>query len=425
MLKKLLLTCISVCILFSSVTAAQAENSLTDNCDDFSNLYEYSECWEIKSNNSDRLGGDTGRFQRTTDATADAAAATQYITYYYPRVESAKVLFYYTSEDFISGLKISGSSDNVDYTEITTSQTEFSGCSGSWSGVYISTTSIPSGVKYIKIEIDKSVRHTGCGIGQVTLIKGESTYVNTAIPEPGENNITEDDCMNFDIPVEKSTNWKIETTADLWGDTGRIMKSVDTGTEYLVYKVPSAFKMDMKVHYSNHVSEPFEFITVETSPNGTVYTEAEGQNMTSQALSDKLTATVSFTFPEGTDYIKISLAQTDYDATWWLSLSNLKFYSSSPYEIKNGDIQINEGIASADYIVTVNYEVYENITMYLAAYDERGLLLDISSYTVTAEEGDVQISASLNLPEGTEYVQAYFLNSLQGMHRICETKEVR
>lgn len=427
MLKKILLTCMCISLMISSATFAQAEASLTDKCDDFSNLYEYSEYWSIQTNNKSKLGEDGGRFQRKSGAVSDDADDSQYITYYYPRPESAEVLFYYTSEEYISAVTISGSSDNVSFTELETTRTAYTGCdsTSSWSGAYIKATDIPDGVKYIKIEIDKSANvTTGCAIGQVTLVQGESSYVNTAIPEPGEYNITEDNCLSFDMLYDKSENWRVETSEDKWGDAGRIIKSTDTDTEYLVYKIPSVVKLDMAINYTG-MTDPFEFVTVEASPDGENYTVAEIPDGAPAGLTggNWSTYTASIALPKGTEYVKISVSQTDYTAPWWLNFVNFKFYSSSPYEIKDGEIDVTEGTAAADYTIKVNYKVYDNITMYLAAYDESGLLLDICAESATAEMGDVQLNASLDLPDETKYVRAFFLNGLQGMHRICETQE--
>lgn len=417
MLKRLLLIGMCVTMLQVPSVFAAGGTQVVDTCDDFSKVFEKSNSWVIEDAKADSFAGDAGAFMRN-DATE-----TKYLTYNLPRVESAEIQYYYYFMDTSAAVKIKGSSDNAVWQEITTTKGTATTLSGSWKSVNIKTTSIPEGTKYIRIEIDSTANNQNwCGIGKVTLVQGESNYVNTPIPEVGEYTITEDDCVDFSMVYEKSANWRCETTADKFGETGRILKSADNADEYLIYKVSAAEKIDISINYSMK-TDPFEFITVEASSDGVAYTEVEipGGAPAGIGGGNWSTYTAQVTLPEGTEYIKISLLKTNYTAPWVVNFSKIKFYSAFPYEIKAGDVQFNENTANADYTVLVNYKVYDNITMFVAAYDEAGLLLNIAAETKPAEAGEVQLTKELTLPSGTAGVKVFFLNALQGMHRICET----
>lgn len=417
MLKRLLLICMCAAMLQMPSVFAAGGTQVVDTCDDFSKVFEKSNSWVVEDAKAESFAGDAGAFMRNN------ATETRYLTYNLPRVESAEIQYYYYFMDTSAAVKIKGSSDNAGWQEITTTKGTASALSGSWKSVNIKTTSIPEGTKYIRIEIDSTANNADwCGIGKVTLVQGESNYVNTPIPEVGEYIVTEDDCMDFSKLHEKSANWRNETSTDSFGEAGRILKSADNGDEYLIYKVSAAEKMDIGVNYTI-TTDPFEFITVEASSDGVDYTEAEIPSGAPAGIGggNWSAYTAQVTLPEGTEYIKISFLKTNYTAPWVVNFSGFKFYSAFPYEIKAGDVQINGNTASVDYTVLVNYKVYDNITMYVAAYDEAGLLLNIAAETKPAEAGEVQLTKELTLPDDTVGVKVFFLNALQGMHRVCET----
>jgi len=170
-MKKRIFACI-LFILVIAVTPAFAQ-TMTDSCNDFSMVYEKSDCWAIKTNNSDKLGGDTGRFQRSTAATSETAADYQYITYCVEGMEQAEILLYYTSDTALNAFSVSCSADNVAYTPVTCTKTAYTNTSGSWMGKTFQTGLLPYGTTYLRLEVAKAAPATGCGIGQVSITSYE------------------------------------------------------------------------------------------------------------------------------------------------------------------------------------------------------------------------------------------------------------
>ena len=423
MKKKLLSYLMSACLLLGTAPAfAMPGDVTTDPADDFSLLYDYSEFWEIKSNNADKLNNDTGRFQRTSGAMGEDAEDYQYLTYYHKNPESVQVLLYYTDVAFVNAVTIQCSPDNVDYTEVSYTTTADSGYAGAWGGSFLKAENLPDGTQYIRIELDKTATsRTGCGIGEVQITEGAAAYENTVISEAGGTAVIQDDLENMDLIFEKKGTWIIDqSNPDKFSSDSRIRRDKDEDSS-LTWKIPKLLKVDMVLYHVNSIKVYQDYVTLEYSfDNETWYPlEVKGS---STGISDWYRVNLSAEIPENAaEYLRATIKTTGN--VWAIGFGGLTFTVKNPYELKDGEITLSDGVANASFTIVTNQEIYEKITMYLASYDANGALTGLSAKTVPAPLGENPIHGTLTVPAGTKTVRAYFLNGLWGLHRVCETVE--
>lgn len=163
-MKRFIISFISF-ILFIGADAYAADIAITDKCADWSMVYEYSEHWTLSSSYSTYTRDDT-TFRRKT--AAYTASEPQYITYSDHNIKNFDVTYYYTNTAAHDAVSIWYSSDNITYTNADITEKIVDQTSGSWNGVIISTGTLPKGINYVKIQVEKTAQPTACVVGEVT-----------------------------------------------------------------------------------------------------------------------------------------------------------------------------------------------------------------------------------------------------------------
>lgn len=169
-MKKFIVSVISF-ILLVGANAYAADVTITDECADWSMVYEYSEHWTLSSSYSTYTGDDT-TFRRKT--AAYTASEPQYITYYNNNISKFNVTYFYTNTTAHDAISIWYSSDNVNFARAATTEAIVNQTSGSWNEVIISTGSLPKDTYYVKIQIEKNAQPTACAVGKVTYNAAET-----------------------------------------------------------------------------------------------------------------------------------------------------------------------------------------------------------------------------------------------------------
>lgn len=236
--------------------------TVTDECADLTNVYEYSTLWTTTTSWSSSLGGDSTVLKRTNKAytTADP----QYLTYYREGLKEAKVLYYYTTDTAKNAVSIWYSKDNATWTEITSPKTEqYKNTSGSWNGMWIYTGNLPEGTKYFKVQITKSATPTSCGIGKVEL------------EAFGNFNAYTDDMAWSGSFADSSHLWRV--SADTVVSSSMPTK---TGDENLLYGKSMILRVDgekelLVTTHQNENNTPDKIYKLEYSPDLITWTEAD------------------------------------------------------------------------------------------------------------------------------------------------------
>lgn len=422
---KKILICILL-IFFGSLPAyAMSGDTLDDSCADFLKVYEKSEYWQVKTDNEARYS-DADRFHKTI-ASAQISEP-QYLTYMYGNIGSCEVYFYYTDANILNMIKIKYSSDNETWTEATVKNSSYSGCTGSWKGSIIKADNLPKGTKYIKIEVEKGAKPTSCCIGRVILTKGASSYVNTPMAEPGENNIYIEECNSMDGVYEMSPNWYADTSASELGAVGgRYMRTAQcVDNEYLTFKKPNVVSVDVKCYYNRSLENPVNALKVEFSDDNENWYEVpfsikDGPYPIGDWVYEYITAETTGTPAQ---YMKLTVGDIGSSTHWILNFDTFTFTMKPYYTEPKGDTTVENDTVYAVYDLPVNYNLYDKVTMYIAMYDADGILTGLYQQTADAAESGESIYFEYEVPlaENTATVKTYFWNALCGMHRLAETK---
>lgn len=172
-----LLIAVSMCIAMCGYTAfASSAQKMVDECDDFSNIYSKTPQMRIYTDNPDKMkDGDTGRFGRSSSAVGDKSK--QSVTYKTDGdIKSVNVTVLYNKLDKMSPTVFYTSSDGENFTVLEMQKDENTGGTGKWDWIVYTAPKIPSGAKFLKIELtgEDSARYWDGGISQVVIEYGSS-----------------------------------------------------------------------------------------------------------------------------------------------------------------------------------------------------------------------------------------------------------
>ena len=270
MKKRNLVIFISVILLiFAYPTAFCAEGDIIDTCDDFSKVYEKSDGWTVKSNNSDKLGGDTGRFQRSSGTAGSSAPEYQYLTYKISNMERISVLFYYTNRAYIDAVKFKISEDNENFIELDFSIESYNETSGAWSGSYLKAKAVSEKYQYLKIELYKSAPLvTGCGFGEINIYTRSDEYIDSL----HISNSFVDSDYPWRISASSSVVNHGSVTVSKNGDSD-VLYGNDSGAE-LIYSVKGGKEFLLTAYLPCDVLAE-EIFSVEYSSDNQIWTVAD------------------------------------------------------------------------------------------------------------------------------------------------------
>jgi len=198
-----------------------------DPSDDFSKVYKKSDNLVVDTNNPASMGGDAGRFARTT-------ATAEWVSYELKNKYNMKVKTYFWDGEAISHFRFFVSTDHMNWNEIQPNiHVDNPAEPGYWYTVTYTQNNLPSNAKYLKIQWgDAASTPWTPQIGETVIQKN-----NTETPTDGHTVI--DDMSDFSKIFGTSDHIGIDTSnSDTVGSNSRFVRTVSPSSrEWVTYAV--------------------------------------------------------------------------------------------------------------------------------------------------------------------------------------------
>ena len=199
--------------------------TLVDEYEDFSKVVSYSGGWAFDAGNPPNFNGDTTRIKR--DETKPDKTRMEYITYYAPSPESFALTFYdyfMSKPEESTILKIFGSPNNEDWTELAITSSEPVPTNDQWKKIiYSSNGDIDNSMQFIKIEVSQNAKGWAPQLSRM-----EINYAWTS------NRVVRDTMLNDSTAYEVAGEVAYTVGADFGGDTDVLVKN-DTEEATILY----------------------------------------------------------------------------------------------------------------------------------------------------------------------------------------------
>jgi|GEM_PF-263839 len=317
-------------------TASADPTSIVDEFADTSKVHASTAGWTVDSSNPAYFGGDANRLTRTS-------TTTQNVVYRLDGMRTYSVRVHYFS-GANAALKFYSSPDASVWTEVSSANNGATAVSNGWfKTTYSPVNDLPTGTRYLKIEISGGSDHWELQLGRAVISTAPLSLTDNA--------------DNWSLTYSRSANMLIDTSSPTYfnGDASRFTRS-STASGYVAYAFPGM--TDFKARICLYGAADAAKVKFYASPDGIAWTHIASANTTPVATMYGWKYTdysPAAAVPSGTGYLKVEF--TDTTEHWGTQLGSIAIRTYGETTVAPSRI-VQTDLYSAALGKTMKFNVY-------------------------------------------------------------------